>query len=152
MIFRQSGARVAVLIAAVSGISVARAATITGIVTTGKDAKPIAGASVIVQSVFQSSSSWVREGDSTKPVVTSADGHFSVDVPDSDKLQKPILVVFVVAPGYGIQQIISKDEKPLSITLMPERTIQGTVTDTQGKPVANAVVFLGGVILSTVQN
>lgn len=133
--------------AAFVGISApAWSATVTGtVVTAGKEAKPIAGATVVVQT----STMWGR--DYTPPVQTDASGRFSVTIPDNPEYTEYRKMygvpVYVFAPGYALRQTSYK-ETPLTTTLSSGRTLRGTVRDTAGKPVADAPVVLGGVSIS----
>ena len=147
MDFWRNSRTLGVTVAFVSLVSFAQAATVTGIVTTAdKDAKPIAGATVVVPITF----SWDNQTFSA-PVKTEIDGKFTITIPDTpeykEAAQKFGVPIYVFAPGYGFSQANYKAGTPLVVTLAKERFLQGIVEDVAGKPVSDAVVTLDGIIL-----
>ncbi len=146
MAFWHSIGAIGATVALVSVAAPAWSATITGtVVTADKEAKPVAGATVVAQSSFE----WERAF--TSPVQTDAAGRFSLTVPDGPEhvewRKQHGVPVYVYAPGYGIRQASHKEGVPLTIGLSPERSVRGTVRDVAGKPVADVPITLRGILI-----
>jgi protocatechuate 3,4-dioxygenase beta subunit len=122
--------------AIVRGVEIALgpAASISGVVGTAKG--PVRGAAITA----------LLQGDAANPVRTTsqADGSYELK-----GLLPGLHAVSVSATGHGTAQVPpvnlrSGDRFRLDVTLVPPSVLEGTVTDTEGRPVSGALVAADG--------
>lgn len=105
--------------------------------------KPVAGARVVSLSTFD-----------PRPVVSTNDGTFTLDVADANKLaDRALLATADDGARQGVfhssDLSVAKDPRtPVRIVLKPPREVKVTVVDGTGNPVAGAEVFLPDMIFA----
>lgn len=122
--------------------------TAVGGTVVGPDGKPVADATVSVVYGHHDQRAAVA-----KVATTDADGKFRADVP---KEVPAYFTVFATKPGFGVAWVEPKypartiaDADKLALKLTADQPIRGRVLDTQGKPVAGAIIGVLDVIEPT---